>query len=83
MSWKLPQERDALLALAKTYPFPAPPRSYLLIGGKLAPIGEADFSDRIPLIGHGSNRSPEQLTRKFTLPGEEDWQIPLRLAGRL
>lgn len=80
MPWKLPQERDALLALAKTYPFPAPPRSYLLRSGTLAPIEGADFSDRIPLIGHGSNRSPEQLTRKFTLPGEEDWQIPVTFA---
>lgn len=80
MAWKLPEEREALLALAKTYPFPAPPDSYLLRSGKLAPIGDADFSGRIPLIGHGSNRSPEQLTRKFTLPDQDDWEIPVTFA---
>ena len=80
MPWKLPEQRDALLALAKTYPFPAPPESYLLRAGELAPIEEADFSERIPLIGHGSNRSPEQLTRKFTLPDDPEWEIPVTFA---
>lgn len=80
MVWKLPNDRAALLALAKTYPFPAPPQSYLLRAGGLAPVEEADFSERIPLIGHGSNRSPEQLTRKFTLPEEPDWEIPVTFA---
>lgn len=80
MAWKLPEERAALLALAKTYPYPAPPQSYLLRAGSLAPISEADFSERIPLIGHGSNRSPEQLTRKFTLPDEPAWEIPVTFA---
>ena len=35
--------------------------------GPLAP-GSAQaalFADRLPVIGHGSNRSPEQLRRKF------------------
>ncbi|MEX0922047.1 MAG: hypothetical protein WDZ84_04670 [Rhodovibrionaceae bacterium] len=80
MAWKLPEEPAALLALAKTYPFPAPPQSYLLRSGVLAPIAEADFSERIPLLGHGSNRSPEQLTRKFTLPDEPEWEIPVTFA---
>ena len=80
MPWKLPEEPEALLALAKTYPFPAPAQSYLLRSGKLAPIEEADFAERIPLIGHGSNRSPEQLTRKFTLPETPDWEIPVTFA---
>ena len=80
MAWKLPEEREALLALAKTYPFPAPAASYLLRNGALAPIAEADFAGRIPLIGHGSNRSPEQLTRKFTLPEQDDWEIPVTFA---
>lgn len=80
MAWKLPEDPEALLALAKTYPFPAPPQSYLLRSGEVVPIAEAEFSERIPLIGHGSNRSPEQLTRKFTLPETPEWEIPVTFA---
>ncbi len=70
MSWPLPESPAARLALAKAYPFPAPGRSYLFRNGAAQPL-ESDasqaalFAGRLPVIGHGSNRSPEQLHRKF------------------
>ena len=70
MSWTLPESPAARLALAKSYPFPAPGRSYLFRDGVARPLesGTAQaalFAARQPVIGHGSNRSPEQLRRKF------------------
>ncbi len=70
MSWPLPESPAARLALAKSYPFPAPGRSYLFRDGVARPLESgtsqvALFAARQPVIGHGSNRSPEQLRRKF------------------
>ncbi len=70
MSWPLPESPAARLALAKAYPFPAPGRSYLFRDGGARPLASgisqaALFAARQPVIGHGSNRSPEQLLRKF------------------
>ena len=70
MSWTLPESPAARLALAKSYPFPAPGRSYLFRDGVARPLVSgtsqaALFAARQPVIGHGSNRSPEQLRRKF------------------
>lgn len=70
MPWKLPETDAARLALAKSYPFPAPGRSYLFRDGVAAPLEPGTsqvtlFAERQPVIGHGSNRSPEQLARKF------------------
>ncbi len=70
MSWSLPENDAARLALAKSYPFPVPGRSYLFRDGVARPLESgtsraALFAERQPVIGHGSNRSPEQLRRKF------------------
>ncbi len=70
MSWPLPERDEERLALAKSYPFPTPGGSYLFRAGAAGPLapGSAQaalFADRLPVIGHGSNRSPEQLRRKF------------------
>ncbi len=70
MSWPLPESPAARLALAKSYPFPAPGRSYLFRDGVARPLDSgtaqaALFAARQPVVGHGSNRSPEQLRRKF------------------
>lgn len=70
MSWPLPESPAARLALAKSYPFPTPGSSYLFRGGVARPLASgtsqaALFAARQPVIGHGSNRSPEQLHRKF------------------
>jgi len=68
--WPLPSEEAALLALAKAYPFDIFPESYLLRGGqamalRALPAAPDRFAGRVPVIAHGSNRSPVQLARKF------------------
>lgn len=79
MPWPLPETRDARLALAKGYPFAAPPRSYLFVAGEVRPIREAEYERRTPVLAHGSNRAPEQLARKFGhLEGSES-RIPVTL----
>ena len=75
MPWKLPDSEAGLLALAKSYPFPAPDGSYLFRGGGAEPLAAGDFTPllyegRVPVLAHGSNRSPEQLARKFGATAE-------------
>ncbi len=70
MPWPLPTAEAELLAFAKSYPFTKFPDSYLLRGGQAVPLralptSPARFADRVPVIAHGSNRSPAQLVRKF------------------
>ena len=54
---------------AKTYPYPAPEGSYVLEHGgprEIAPGAPLPgLDERSPVLAVGSNRSPEQLTRKF------------------
>jgi hypothetical protein len=81
LPWKLPEADAERLALAKSYPFPVPGASYLFRAGRAEPLAAgtdeaALFADRTPVIGHGSNRSPEQLRRKF---GDEA-EIPVSRA---
>lgn len=75
MPWKLPESDVDLLALAKSYPYPAPESSYLFADGEAGPIERADFEGRVPVLAHGSNRSPVQLKRKFGSAAE----IPVSL----
>src|SRR3546814_316066 len=69
MPWALPETDDALLRLAKGYPYAAPAGSYLYRDGASKPLeGSLDpdlMAGRVPVIAHGSNRAPEQLHRKF------------------
>lgn len=69
MPWALPETDDALLRLAKGYPYAAPDGSYLYRDGVHSALdGAVDpalLAGRIPVIAHGSNRAPEQLHRKF------------------
>lgn len=68
MPWKLPDGELELLALAKGYPYPAPETSYLFVNGEAQPlesVGPVDYGQRVPVLAHGSNRSPHQLRRKF------------------
>jgi len=77
MPWPLPADDEGRLALAKGYPFPAPRRSYLFAHGRTRPIEEAHYDDRTPVIAHGSNRSPQQLARKFAGYDGRDGEIPV------
>ena len=71
MPWPLPEGEAERLALAKGYPFPAPDDSFLFQDGRHRPLTESErrngniFAGRTPVIAHGSNRSPEQLVRKY------------------
>ena len=69
MPWALPETDDALLRLAKGYPYAAPGGSYLYRDGAATPLtGPLDAAltaVRVPVIAHGSNRAPEQMHRKF------------------
>ncbi len=70
MPWPLPTTEPELLALAKSYPFEAPGQSYLFRDGAASPLDPALsapdlYEGRTAVIAHGSNRSPEQLLRKF------------------
>lgn len=52
---------------AKAYPFAIPDHSFFVKGGELTPLppGEAHRAGRTAVIASGSNRSHEQLARKF------------------
>lgn len=67
MPWPLPESDDALLALARSYPFAAPGGCYLFRAGAPHPLAPdpGAFDGRVPVIAHGSNRSPDQLRRKY------------------
>lgn len=65
MTWALPETPAERLRLALGYPYEAPEAGYLLRDGRALPLGEADFSARVAVLAHGSNRAPEQLARKF------------------
>ncbi|MEM7172144.1 MAG: hypothetical protein AAF530_18380 [Pseudomonadota bacterium] len=83
MSWTLPDHDDDLMALATGYPFSAPGHSYLYQDGDFARLENPDpelFEKRMPVIGHGSNRSPDQLRRKFDYLTGAASQIPVTRA---
>ncbi|HWA45896.1 MAG TPA: hypothetical protein VHA10_21930 [Hypericibacter adhaerens] len=84
-AWSLPADRAAQLALAMGYPFPIPAHSYLFENGRALPWPDAvDYRDRLPVLAIGSNRSPEQLARKFDParfdPGRGPQRIPVTCA---
>lgn len=84
MPWRLPDSPADRLALAKGYPFPAPGSCYLFRNGAAEPLPRDSaltkglFGGRQPVLAHGSNRSPEQLARKYGTAA----QIPVTY-GRL
>jgi hypothetical protein len=64
---------------AKSYPFPAPGRSYLFRNGRIEDMAGDGFdrADRTPVLAAGSNQSHEQLARKYSvLPGHVE--IPVQ-----
>ncbi|MEQ8355480.1 MAG: hypothetical protein RH942_08080 [Kiloniellaceae bacterium] len=84
MPWALPESDDALLRLAKGYPFAAPAGSYRYRDGASEPLaGPLDArltAGRVPVVAHGSNRAPEQLHRKFGHLSGLDSEIPVTRA---
>ncbi len=70
------------VAHAKAYPFHVPGHSFVYRDGAVHPmvVEETDFGGRVPVIACGSNRSPDQLGRKFgqldgavTIPVQRAW----------
>lgn len=87
MSWALPEADGELLQLAKGYPYRAMGGSYLFRNDRLSSLGSgADpkgtslFDGRVPVIAHGSNRSPDQLQRKFADFPASETEIPVTRA---
>jgi hypothetical protein len=80
MIWKLPELDEELLALARGYPYEAPEQSYLYRDGEVRGIEKADFAGRTPVIGHGSNRAPSQIHRKYGHLAGRASEIPVTLA---
>lgn len=81
MPWKLPDDPKALVALATDYPYAAPDESYLFTQCGVEPLPQdgALFAGRHAVLAHGSNRSPEQLRRKFgdgaSIPVTYGWLV--------
>jgi hypothetical protein len=74
-----PLPPDAL-ARALDYPYAAPAGSYLYRDGRETPYqapGRGAHGQRVPVISYGSNRSAEQLARKYPDAGTE---IPVEAA---
>ena len=69
--------RDPVLARAAGYPYGATAISFTFIDGQARPFDPALTRGRTPVIGYGSNQSPEQLRRKF---GENRSPIPVQRA---
>lgn len=69
-----------LLAIAKGYPYRVPRTSFIYVDGRAEPMEQPlDRSGRIPVIGYGSNRAPEQLARKFA-GWPKGTRVPVTLA---
>ncbi len=80
MPWPLPENDDALLRLAKDYPYRPHGSSYLYRSDEVRPLpaGETDcLKGRSAVIAHGSNRAPDHLARKFASWAPEDSEIPV------
>jgi len=66
----MPSPDRPVLLRALGYPYTVPSYSYLFDAGFAAPIAEADFAGRVPVLAYGSNAAPDQLIRKFEdVPG--------------
>ena len=83
MPWPLPDGDDELLRLAKGYPYATPGHSYLYRSDAVVPLEAANgevFAGRVPVVAHGSNRSPHQIHRKFGTWSPDESEIPVSRA---
>lgn len=58
-------ERSAKLARARSYPYPYPGRSFTWNEGRVEAFDPRSTAGRTPVLAVGSNRAPDQLTRKY------------------
>ena len=66
---------EDILYRARAYPYDSPPQSYLYQNGSVLDFQPDQTINRTPVLAFGSNKSPEQLRRKFgNLP---DCDIPV------
>lgn len=68
---------DPVLARAAGYPYAITEHSFTLVGGEARPFDRSLTNGRTPVIGYGSNQSPEQLRRKY---GANQSPIPVQRA---
>ena len=62
---------DPVISRALDYPYSSPAYDFVLDKGSVAPLEDKiSLEGRIPVLAIGSNRSPEQLRRKF---GDQDF----------
>jgi hypothetical protein len=59
------QTDDARLKRALGYPYGVTAQSFTLIEGEVAPFDLIHIAGRTPVIGYGSNQSPERLRQKY------------------
>lgn len=68
-----PEQAGEIVKRALAYPYPAPARSFIQIGGRTIPLPPegVDLSARPPLLAYGANGSPAVLARKLaSLPDQ-------------
>lgn len=74
-----PFQTDPVLKRAAGYPYDITQTSFTFIDGEAAPFDPALTKGRYPVIGYGSNQSPQRLRQKY---GTEHSPIPVQ-RGRL
>lgn len=70
---------DPVLQRAAGYPYDITPTSFTFVDGEAAPFDPALTTGRYPVIGYGSNQSPQRLRQKY---GTAHAPIPVQ-RGRL
>ena len=74
-----PFETDPVLQRAAGYPYDITQTSFTFVDGEAAPFDPALTRGRYPVIGYGSNQSPQRLRQKY---GAIHLPIPVQ-RGRL
>lgn len=69
--------KPSKLMRALDYPYAIPDASFTLVGGAAAPFAPALRRGRVPVIGYGSNQSPDRLRQKY---GTDHTPIPVQRA---
>lgn len=70
-----PFQTDPVLKRAAGYPYDITETSFTFVGGEAAPFDPALTKGRFPVIGYGSNQSPQRLRQKY---GTDHAPIPVQ-----